>query len=69
MERYTSELMRVKNDKSGKYRYFNKVCGQFQRISETAFNLKKDIAFGVENVTIITTRGYTRHELTAVYYL
>lgn len=69
MTRYTSELRRVKNDKTGNYRYFAKVCGRFERIGAEDWDLKKDLAYDIENVTISTNGGCTRHDVTAVYYL
>jgi len=69
MERYTAELMRVKNDKSGKCRYFLQKCGVMTRISQADFELKKDLAAGLECLTITVKRGLVRHQVTAVYYL
>lgn len=68
--RYTSELLRVKNSSTGKVFYYAKNCaGCFERISASAYNLKRDLSDGVENITIQAKGKLTRHFTTAVYYL
>lgn len=69
MTRYTANLMRVMNNKSKKIRYFAEVCGIMVRIGEKDWDLKKDLADGLEKVGVSLGNDYTRHNVTAVYYL
>ena len=68
--RYTSEMLRVKNSRSGKVFYYMRDCkGTYQRISRQAYNLRKGIADNVENLTIQCKGVLTRHFTTNVYFL
>ena len=68
--RYTSEMLRVKNSRSGKVFYYMRNCaGLYERISRQAYDMRKGIADGVENVTIQCKGVLVRHFTTNVYYL
>lgn len=69
MAKYQSELLRVGNKKTGKWRYFIKDCaGDFTRISKADYDNRYDSADGFSNLFTKNSSTHYRHYTTAVYY-
>lgn len=67
--KYQSELLRVQNKTTGKWRYFIKDCaGDFTRISKADYEKRYDDAGGVSNLLTKTSNTHNRHYTTVVYY-
>ena len=69
MAKYQSELLRVENKATGKWRYFVKDCGgNFTRISKADYEKRYDKADGLSNLFTKTTNNHNRHYTSVVYY-
>ena len=66
--RYSIELMRTVNKRTGAKRYFKQVCNAMRRRSLAESDYIYDLAFGFHNLLTTSTPAVWRHYTGCTYY-